>query len=1139
LFHRITFGTLKAALHQTRYCSSHLQRWMAIALPALAFCGALGAQSTSGTVVGTVKDPSGNVVAVARVELKNKGTDAVRSTVTNETGSYQFSNVEIGTYLLTVEAPGFQKEQFTAFDLGAREAKRLDTDLKVASQSTTVNVESSAGAVIQTENSNISETKTGRELVDLPVAIATRGTGSTSPMSTLTAQPGVQIDTAGGVSVAGALPTQLSITIDGLSVVGARTDGPLTELFPSFNAIEEIRVGETINPAEFGGIADITTISKSGTNYYHGGVFENLQNSYMNAGNTFSHTTPSLKMNDFGIFIGGPVTIPKLYSGHDKTFFFASYEGLRLPRNVLQVESVPSTDLRSGNLSAYPDILTGYPGNIIPSSQISPLSAKALQYLFPLPNYGAAGAISNNYLASFAEPIKSNQADLRVDRTLTQRQQVYVRMTYKNRRVENTPTGSALLGPFSQPEIDYALAAAYNYVITPTLINELRGGFSGNHYATSYGITASAAASELGLTGLLPGAVPKGDAVPNFNITGFQATGGTGSSLGANKTEQLLDTVTWTKEKHTVKVGADYRYLTGLYTNVFSSRRLGQYSFNGSVMNSLLGDVAATPFASFLLGYPDNSNIATVIQPDTHGYANHYGFFMQDDWKVSSRLTVNFGLRYEYHPMFLDHLSNTTNFLLNPYTVVNGTTVHGAVVIPNQGAFSILNPQFAESIAPTPILTAAQAGIPESLRYSQKTDFAPRVGFAWRPFAGDKTVIRGGYGRFIEALLGSAISSAWGVDTSDVGTFKNTIVNGKPTFSFPVAYPSDIAQPGTQAFYQAFNDYYKDPYVQEWNLTVEQALGKGVGLRVSYDGNHGANLGLLYNANEVAANTVGFSAANLSAPYPLWDYIAFQDGKGISNYNAFTAAVQKRFSSGLQFQGSYIFARNLADNAGYNPTGFAGEAGGTITNQFDPRLDYGNVAYTHRDRFLLTYLYELPFGKGKAFLSSGNGLINRIVGGWELAGVLTFQTGPYVTVLAGGDPSGTGFNQLVGNGRADTVPGVPLYTDQSIGASGHWINPAAFAVAPDNIGRFADSSVGAVRGPGTEAVSASLIKSVIFTESLRLQFGAEVSNLFNHPNYAVPGNLTAGTSGFSSITALQTAEGAGPRAIQLTCRFNF
>ena len=556
-------------------------------------------------------------------------------------------------------------------------------------------------------------------------------------------------------------------------------------------------------------------------------------------------------------------------------------------------------------------------------------------------------------------------------------------------------------------------------------------------------------------------------------------------------------------------------------------------------MNGLLGSGAATPFASFLLGYPDNTNIATVIQPDTHAYAGHYAFFAQDDWKVTPRLTLNFGLRYEYHPMFMDHLSNTTNFLLDPYTNVNGTTVHGLVVIPNQFAYSILNPGFAESIAPTPIVTAAAAGIPESLRISQKTDFAPRVGFAWRPFSSDKTVIRGGYGKFIEALLGSAVSASWGVSASDVGTFKNTIVNGAPIYTFPNAYPADIAQPGTQAFYQAFNNNYKDPYVQEWNLTVEQDLGKGVGLRVSYDGNHGSNLGLTYNANEIPANNVGFRTANLAAPYPLWDYIAYEDSQGVSNYNALTAAAQKRFSSGLQFQASYIFAKNLADNAGYNPTAFTGESGGTISNRFDPRLDYGNVSFTHQNRFLMTYLYELPFGKGKPFLNGGNRLLDKVVGGWELAGVLLFQSGPFMTILASGDPSGTGFNQLVGNGRADTVVGVDPYAGQSIGALGHWISPAAFSVPSDNIGRFADSAVGAVTGPGTQAVSMSLIKSINFTESVRVQFGGEAANLFNHPNYAVPANLTVGTSGFGSVTNLQTAEGAGPRAIQLTCRFNF
>jgi hypothetical protein len=1101
---------------------------------------ALRGQSTSGTVLGTVKDPSGSAVATVVVELVNKGTDAKRTTVTNEEGDFRFADIDAGSYVLVVEAPGFQREEFSQFDLLARETRRLDATLKVATQTQTVNVESSAGPAVQTDTSNISETKTGRELVDLPVAIAARAGGSTSPISTLTTQPGVQIDNQGNLSVAGSNPSQLSLSIDGISVVGPRAaeTGPIGELFPSFNAIEEIRVSEVINPAEFGGVADIATITKSGTNTYHGGAFENLQNNDLNAANTFTHTVPTLKMNDFGIFLGGPISIPKLYSGHDKTFFFGSYEVLRLPRQQIQVENVPSLAVRGGDLSALG-------GPVLAPSQISPLSAKILEYLYPLPNFGTPGANTNNFAAYFADPINSSQADLRLDQHISTRQNAFVHLTYKNRRLQRAPfatppsSPSALLGAFSQPEIDYAISAGYTFVISPTVVNELRGGIAGNHYATTFGIQASTAASELGLTGL-GYSIPAGEAVPNVVLAGYQGTGGTASSLGANKTIQLLDTLTWTKGKHTLKFGGDYRYLTGLYTNVFASRRLGRFNFNGSVSSDLLTNGVVTPYEpveAFLLGIPDSTSIATVIEPDTHAYAAHYAGFAQDDWKLSSRLTLNFGLRYEYHPMLRDHLNNTTNFLPDYTSTVNGQVVNGAVVIPNQAAFSILNPNFAQSIYPTPILTAAQAGIPASLRDSQKTDFAPRVGFAWQPFSNGRTVIRGGYGRFIEALMGSMVDDAWGVDTSDVANFTNSISGGKATYTFPYPYPSNLAQPGSQAFYQAFDaKHYKDPYVEEWDFTIEHDLGKGVGIRASYDGNHGAKLGVITNANEVQPNTIGFAAASASAPFPLWDYIAYQKSIAMSNYNAFTIAVQKRFSGGLQFQASYILTKNLADNAGYDPVYFTGEAGGTISNQFNPRLDYGNVSFSHRQRFLATFLYELPIGKGKLLARNANGLLDRVIGGWELAGVVVAETGPYLTILAGNDPSGTGFPELVGDGRADTVAGVSPYTGQSLN---QWINPAAFATPANNIGRFGNSSVGAVTGPGTQAVSLSLFKGVAITERIRMQIGASAANAFNHPNYDVPGNLTVGTSGFAQIGNLQSAEGAGPRSLQLGGRINF
>ena len=1121
--------------------------WIATAACALVLCStAAQAQSTFGTVLGTVKESSGAVVPGAKVQLMNKGTNSARESVTTSSGNYEFTNVDVGTYSVQIEAPGFQKVEFTDFALSARESKRLDTELRLATQSTTVNVESSAGSTVQTDTSSIAETKGSRELIDLPVAIGTRASGSTSPMSTLTAQPGVQTDANGNISVAGALPTQLSMSIDGISSVGPATQGALSEMFPSFNAIEEIRIGETINPAEFGGVADITTISKAGTNSFHGGVFENLQNSYMNASNTFSHTVPTLKMNNFGIFLGGPVIFPKLYNGKDKTFFFGSFEALRLPKTQTEVLSVPTAAMRNGDLSVYSDPLTGYPGNQIPQSQISPFATKLLNTFYPLPNYGAPGDVANNYLASFAVPISSNQGDVRIDQALGTKHQIYARYSYKNRRVieepagsnaNNPPPGSPLLGNRSVPEIDNALTVAHNFVITPNLINEARAGFSQTHGAVSFGPTAQLVVNELGLTGL-PGAPPGGDAAPTVSIAGFLGIYGA-SQTNREGTKQFLDTLTWTKGKHTMKFGGDYRYLNGLFTNVFASDRLGNYQFNGTTTSGLLGGGAATPFASFLLGIPDISTIATVINPDTNSYAQHFAFFGQDDWKVSQNLTLNFGLRYEYHPSFHDHYNNLANFVPSIKTTVDGQTVNGAVVIPNNNTLKILNPGFVESIAPTPVLTASQAGIPDALRYSQRTDFAPRIGFAWRPFHNDKTVIRGGYGRYIETLLTSAVYNGWAVESSDVSSFTNSLdANGIPAYRLPYAWPSNIAQNGSQAFYLATDTHYKDPYVQQFNFTVERDLGAGIGLRVSYDGSHGSNLGVNENLNQTHANTTGYDATQ--TPFPLLQYIAYQLNTGYSNYNAITVSGQKRMSHGLQFQSSYVYTRNLSNTPGAaisSAQAFPGEAGGTLSDPYNPKLDYGNVPYSRRNRFLTTFLYDLPFGKGRAFLNSSNGIVDRVVNGWELSGVLLFQTGPFMTVTTLSDPSGTGYNLFNYNGgRADTVKSVSPTAGQSVG---QWINPAAFADPGSNIGRFGDASSGSVVGPGTNNVSMSLIKTIRITEGSRIQIGAQVANLFNHPNYAPPSNLTVGVAGFGTITSLQTAESSGPRSIQLTARINF
>ncbi len=1140
-----------------------------VVLCSATFCRVTYSQSTFGTVLGTVKDPSGSTIAKAKIDLFNTGTNATRSTESNANGTYQFNNIDVGTYKLTAEAPGFQKTEYQAFDLGSRESKHVDIDLKIASQAATVTVE--AISIVQTDASNISESKGSLELTDLPVAIYTRSQGSTSAFSTLTAQPGVQTDDHNNIVVSGASPSQISITIDGISSVGVgagsgnqATGGALQELFPSFNAIEEIKISEVLNPAEFGGVADITTVSKSGTNSFHGGAFENVQNTAFNAADTFSNQVNPVKLNNFGVYIGGPVILPKLYNGRNKTFFFVSGEILRLPKSQTNLLSVPTQAMRNGDLSAYLDpanggsdnALTGYPGNIIPKSELNPFGQKLLNFFYPLPNYGPPGAIANNYLATYALPINSAQGDMRVDEQISSKHLVYVRYTYKNRRIIGLPydasgnPGSPLVGNTSRPEIYNAFTTAYNWIISPSIVNELRGGFSAARFGASYGVTSQQAASYFGLTSPpLPGAVPAGDDTPTINLTGFLGSRPqTADTNPSENTAQVLDTVTWTKSKHTMKFGGDFRHSGSLFTQVFKDYQLGDYIFNGSALGALLGTGAATPLASLLLGYPDLTTIGSVVNPATDAQQNSYAFFGQDDWKVSQSLTINFGLRWEYHPGFHDINNNMTNWVPDYVSTVDGMTVHGASILPNQAAFANVNPQFVASIYPTPIILASKVGLGESLRSASKKDFAPRIGFAYRIGSDNKTVLRGGYGRFIEALQSATAINGWSVESSNIGFFNNSLGdNGLPVFQMPYSYPSNTAQPGTQFYDLATNIHYKDPIVEEWNLTVERDLGKGVGLRLSYDGNHGYNLPTLANINQIPPNTLGFNDPKSQAaiPFPQVSFIETGENQGFGNYQAGTIAVHKRTSS-FQFDASYVFTRNLANTIGsaYAPAQrYPDEFGNLLSDFYHPGIDYGNVPFSRRNRFLATFLYELPFGKGKAFMNSANPVVDKIIGGWVLSGVALFQSGPFMTVTIPGssDPSGTGFPglaaSLIGNGgRADTVRGVDPYLGQSLN---QWINPNAFSIPADNIGRFGDSMQGAVQGPATKAVSLSLLKRIPLAESVRFEFGAQVSNVTNHPNYTPPGNLTLTVPGFGQITGMQTAEGAGPRAIQLTGRLTF
>ncbi len=1125
--------------------------------------GPLVAQSTFGAILGTVHDGSGALIATAQVTLLNTGTGATRAAATDADGNYAFRNIDVGTYKITFAGPGFQTEALPVVSLTARETRRIDAVLKLSGETQTVVViDDSALPVINTEVSNLAATKLGDELVDLPIAIYSRSTGSTSPISTLTTEAGVQTDDTGNLAVLGTTAAMLSVTVDGISSVGVEYSGPVNEMFPSFNSIEEIRVSESNNNAEFSGVADITTVSKAGTSHFHGGIFENLENTVFNSNDTFALSKPKIIMNDFGGTLGGPLRLPLLSNAKNPFFFFASYEGLRLPRDTPILLSVPSADMRNGNLTSYlagqgvsaiyqPDGITPIDPSNVP---VSPVSANVLQYLFPAPNYGDPGSYANNYQINFPSPISANQGDIRIDRTISSRQTVFARFSYKNRQVLTAPSaactftycaeaGSPLQGPYNTPEIDEGLTFAHNYIFGTNVMNEFRGGYNEQHTSEEQGYSTVDLLNQIGIT--VPQPNLEYSEAPQVLINGFMSTGAGNPGVQRGQIIELLDNLTWTRHNHTFKFGADFKRLADHDDNVFGNYRSGWYVFNSS---STVGTAIGDPYTAFLLGYPDYTQVSSTNNPTMDGLGYSYAFYGQDDWKITSNLTLNLGLRYELHPPLRETHSNTAAFMPD-WTGIgtdDSTTVNGAVVVSDDKGLSQQSADFAAAIAPTPILTAAQAHIPSALRYTDHTDFGPRIGFAWRPNGKDTTVVRGGWGRFIESPLGFSLVSGWAVASSYVATynqdFQSDGVSPLLDFTNPFNTVAAGSAYGTAGFYYAFPIHYSDPSVQQWNLTFEQDLGRRVGMRLSYAGSHGKNLEAMVDLNQVQPNTVGYANVAADIPYPAWSIIQSVSNAAESNYGSGTAELSRRTGNGLTFDVSYTWTRDLSNAGGATPNAFAVAGGSYLTNRFHPGLDYGNVIYDREHRFLATWLFDLPFGRGRRWLST-SGALNGLVGDWQLAGVNVLQSGPFLTPYQQSvDPANTNILTTIGQARPDQLPNVPLYPPHR--TTTQWLNPAAFPYLnlenPDGtgIGRFGNAPVGGVIGPGTANFSLSLMKSITLHEQSRLQFSVAAANVFNHRNYEPP-NMQVDASGFGSITALQTAEGAGPRSLELTGRLTF
>jgi len=1147
-------------LLRIKSCTPMLRIGLLVLLSVSSLTNALG-QSTYGAILGTAKDTSGAVVANVTIKITNTDENTTHEVQTKNNGDYELLNILPGHYVVTATAPGF--ETFTATDLllVARQTLRVDPELHVGQMTQAVTVESSEAGVIETDTQVIQETFDPQKLLNLPANI--RANGNTSPYQLIQVLPGVQADDSGNFSIQGGIQSQTQYSLDGISVTDVTGNQPLTNAFPSSESIAEIKVQGVGNPAEYGQMGDVTTISKSGTNQFHGSMFWYMQNADLNALNFGEATKPKLIANDFGASIGGPVIIPHLYNGKNKTFFFGTYEGFRYPKTTTVQDTVPTQAMRNGDFSAegvtVNNPFTGapFPNDTIPSSLISPVAQKILS-LFPLPNAGQTNSVhAANYIVNRNTSYQDDQYDIRVDQYLTSKQSIFGRWTFKN--ITQESTNDLLIPSTTNPDDYRLLVLAYNYTIKPNLLNELRFGFTRQNTGSTNSFNGAAFSASLGLQGLigLPAFFNGLPEIDISNLTGLTADRLEGITHG--RTYQVVDNVTWTLGKHTLKFGFDYRHIQAIDPLGFiGGDNYGNFQFGGQFTNA--------PFGDFLLGLPSTTGLDDVKQ-DNDGITSHYNAYAQDSFRVSSSLTLEFGLRFEFHPGYTDASGNIGNF--NPNVAKSGEVIYpdGSASLLATGFLQSANacPQLGSTSGPSlngapcmPVLSASQAGLPESLRTAPRR-FMPRFGFAWRPFDNNKTVLRGGFSVYNTEVLGSIYYALTGTLQAATFTYNNSIANGVPAIQWPNVKSggSGISVPpaGTDYFGTANQINYKDPYSQQWNFSIDRDLGFNTGLRLSYIGSATRDLVWAPNLNQSYYSTTYYVDQPLSSrPFPNWGVVNTRANGANANYNSFQMEVNHRYKSGVTFNSAYTYAKADADNQGYTADHFADEnAGHRTMNALDRKAEYGPVYGTRRNRWITSAIYELPLGRGRQFGGNMNRVADALVGGWQLSSIFLWQSGPFLTPYFGsGDPSGTG-SGVIGRDQAPDVIGNPGLSNPT---AGQWFNAAAYTCpgVPDwqvgtacligtpghgaPIGRFGDAGMGLVNGPGTVNLNAGLAKYFHVTERVRIKVEGSFTNVLNHLNLANP-VLAIDNSSVGQITSARPADFGGNRTGQVGARIEF
>ncbi len=1176
---------------------------LAAALPAVAQLG-------TATISGTVKDSTGAVIAAATVKAVNSDTGFERNTISTETGDFNLPGLTPGRYDLTVQSQGFKTYSSKDLILQVDQNANLQIALEVGQLTETVEITgqtplvesqtSSLGAVVDTQKI-LALPLNGRNFVELALLVPGANTGA----------PGA--GTGGGFSVSGTRSEQNAFQIDGTS----NSDGFENNISvrPSVDALQEFKIQTNNYSAEFGkgAGAQVNIVTKSGTQNYHGTLFYFLRNDAFQARRFFDTNrvsfpcdrantdvrnrpacAPPFNQNQFGFTLGGPLTfLPGLRGKEKKTFFFANYEGFRRVRGAANLNEVPTLAQRGGDLSqnllgtvAGTDALgrqvlrgqifdplssrpivannqtrfarDAFPGNVIPRSRFDPTAARMVAdpVFIPLPNDSGAmtatGDFVDNNLDGRSNRDSYDQGNIRIDHQFSPKDTFYTRMTVNDASSFN-PRSFAQFGSRNTTR-NLNGTISYSRVLGPTTLNELRLGYQG-WFQNNDSENKVDWIGKFGIRGLSHASRdPAIQGSPSIAVTGFTGFGDDNGLplIRRNNTFQIVDNFSFNKGRHFMKVGGEIRRVRENVVRAQVTR--GDFSFANAQWTGVQG-VANTghTWANFLLGL-SRQKARRISDFATRLRATEYGAYFQDDFKATSNLTLNIGMRYMLYIPPKDTRDRISTFLS-----------------PNRcPSYSACGPNFPVGNPYVPFWGMPErtakdynsAVLPRSLSPVDRTNFGPRIGFAYKPFGSTKTVLRGGYGIFYDTvplLLTEDTIENWPFvieDQQDLGLNQNALPTNEGFLGFLIESPGLVAP--VAPFFPGPNVYapdFKNAYIQSWNFNIQRELPGQMMFEVGYVGTKGTRLNRRENSNTAEPLGIRATIPDLTnnpnvpdlgngrnqfrrlVPFAVQNNVivplsnVFETtSTAFSTYHGLQMRVEKRFAKGLTFLTTYTWSKAISDAAGFNGGGSNG-TGNRIQDMFNKKADKGLADVDHRHRFTTAFVYDLPIGRGRAIGANVGGALNRFIGGWAVDGILSLQSGYPVTIRRSGDPGSVGTDGAL---RPDhtcnsAIPRGQQTVERFFKTECY---PVPEQLIPGDV-RFGTAGRSTLMGPGLIGLDLSLRKNTAITEKVRTEFRAEFFNAPNHANWGVPSRDT-GNAAFGRITST-----ADPRILQFGLKVLF